>query len=161
VLPFLSHFFYRRNTITSCWTGRLITHYYNFNFEIKNYTNYCSNYFKQIVNTAEILSLGTLRINRHRLLLTTTAGDHQRRPSLSLVVIALRCGAAWGCVRMTDFGQDTVPFFRETDYRIICPYDSCEENLFTSLKLREHLCVKYNIIVELEKITFDNLKGTL
>lgn len=44
--------------------------------------------------------------------------------------------------------------------RIICPYDSCVENLFTSLKLREHLCVEHNITVELEEITFDNLKGT-
>lgn len=45
--------------------------------------------------------------------------------------------------------------------RIKCPYESCEENLCTSLKLREHLCVKHNITVELEKITFDDLKGTL
>jgi len=45
--------------------------------------------------------------------------------------------------------------------RIKCPYESCEENLITSLKLREHLCVKHDIAVELEKITFDDLKGTL
>jgi len=49
----------------------------------------------------------------------------------------------------------------EKHTRITCPYDLCEENLFTSLKLREHLCVKHNITVELEEITFDNLKGTL
>ncbi|KAF0682292.1 zinc finger and BTB domain-containing protein 6-like, partial [Aphis craccivora] len=46
----------------------------------------------------------------------------------------------------------------EKHTRITCPYDLCEENLFTSLKLREHLCVKHNITVELEEITFDNLK---
>jgi len=49
----------------------------------------------------------------------------------------------------------------EKHTRIVCPYDSCEENLFTSVKLREHLCVKHNITVELEEITFDNLKGIL
>jgi len=45
----------------------------------------------------------------------------------------------------------------EKHTRIIYPNDLCEENLFTSLKLREHLSVKNNITVELEEISFDNL----
>lgn len=43
--------------------------------------------------------------------------------------------------------------------RLICPYDECEENLYSFVKLISHLSEIHQIDVELEEFTFDTTSG--
>jgi len=43
--------------------------------------------------------------------------------------------------------------------RIICPLDSCKEELITFVKQRKHLCEKHDIEVEFEEINFCGILG--
>uniref|UniRef100_A0A2S2NDC4 Zinc finger protein n=1 Tax=Schizaphis graminum TaxID=13262 RepID=A0A2S2NDC4_SCHGA len=43
--------------------------------------------------------------------------------------------------------------------RIICPYDACEERLYSFVKLRSHLSEIHQTDVELEEFTFDTISG--
>lgn len=43
--------------------------------------------------------------------------------------------------------------------RIICPYDTCEEHLYSFVKLRSHLSEIHQTDVELEELTFDSISG--
>lgn len=43
--------------------------------------------------------------------------------------------------------------------RIICPYYTCEEHLYSFVKLRSHLSEIHQTDVELEELTFDSISG--
>lgn len=48
---------------------------------------------------------------------------------------------------------------RTKQTRIICPFEDCQEELFTLVKQRKHLLEKHEIIIELEEIKLNEMTG--
>jgi len=45
--------------------------------------------------------------------------------------------------------------------RIICPFQDCQEELFTLVKQRKHLFEKHGMDIELEEVQFNGMTGTI